>query len=159
MEDYAFCPWKLRTINIQLSEYSKKKDWYLCCSITYMIPNCYHNIYFIYFLDNILNQIYSNSNDIILWGDINVDYLNDNHTKLFLDSLLASYSVHGTVQFSMFLLSWKYHIAEFKTKLSKARYAIRSIKLFMSLEVIIITYFSYVYSFLSYGIVFWGNSS
>jgi len=33
-------------------------------------------------------------------------------------------------------LSWKYHIGELKSKLNKARYAIRSVKPFMSLEVL-----------------------
>jgi hypothetical protein len=36
---------------------------------------------------------------------------------------------------------------------------IRSIKPFMSLDVLRSTYFSYVYSIISYGIIFWGNSS
>jgi len=56
-------------------------------------------------------------------------------------------------------LFWKYHIEELKSKLNKARYAIRSVKPFMSLEEVRMTYFSYVYSGLSYGIIFWGNSS
>ena len=36
---------------------------------------------------------------------------------------------------------------------------IRSIKPFMSLGVLRSTYFSYVHSIISYGILFWGNSS
>ena len=48
-------------------------------------------------------------------------------------------------------LSWKYQIKEFISKLNKACYAIRSVKLFMSLEVLRMTYFSYINSFLSYG--------
>ena len=55
-------------------------------------------------------------------------------------------------------LSWKY-IEEIKSKLNKACYAIQSFKPFMSLEVLKMTYFSYVHSVLSYGIIFWGNSS
>jgi len=56
-------------------------------------------------------------------------------------------------------LSWKYRIEELKSKLNKAHYAIRSVKPFMSLEVLRMTYFSYVRLVLSYGIIFWGNSS
>ena len=52
--------------------------------------------------------------------------------------------------------SWKYHIEELKSKLNKACYAIRSFKPFISSEVIKMTYFSYVYSVLSNGILFWG---
>jgi len=53
-------------------------------------------------------------------------------------------------------LSWKHRIEELKSKLTKACYAIRSVKPFMSLEEVRMTYFSYVHSVLSYGIIFWG---
>jgi len=56
-------------------------------------------------------------------------------------------------------LTWKHHISELTTRLNKACYAIRSIKPFMSLDVLRSTYFSYAHSFISYGIIFWGNSS
>jgi len=56
-------------------------------------------------------------------------------------------------------LMWKNHIGEIISRLDKASYAIRRIKLFMSLDVLRSTYFSYVHSIISYGIIFWGNSS
>ena len=43
--------------------------------------------------------------------------------------------------------------------LKKACYAIRLIKPFMSIDVLRSTYFSYAHSIISYGIIFWGNSS
>jgi hypothetical protein len=55
-------------------------------------------------------------------------------------------------------LTCKHHIGKLKSRLNKACYAIRSIKLFMSLDVLRSTYFSYVHS-ISYGITFCGNSS
>jgi len=55
-------------------------------------------------------------------------------------------------------LTWK-HIGELISKMNKACYAIRLIKLFMSLDVLRSTYSSYVHSIISYGIIFWGNSS
>jgi hypothetical protein len=55
--------------------------------------------------------------------------------------------------------TWKHHIGELTSGLNKACYAIRSIKPFMSLDVLRSTYFSYVHSIISYGIIFWGNSS
>jgi len=55
-------------------------------------------------------------------------------------------------------LSWKDHMAELSTKLSKACYAIRTVKPFMTFNVLRTVYFSYFHSLLSYGIVFWGNS-
>jgi len=54
--------------------------------------------------------------------------------------------------------TWKQHISELTTRLNKAYYAIRSIKLFMSLDVLRSIYFAYVNSIISCGIMFWGNS-
>ena len=56
-------------------------------------------------------------------------------------------------------LTWKNHIGELTSRMNKACYAIRSIKPFMSLDVLRSTYFSYAHSILSYGIIFCGNSS
>ena len=55
-------------------------------------------------------------------------------------------------------LTWMNHIGELTSRMNKACYAIRSIKPFMSLDVLRSTYFSYAHSILSYGIIFWGNS-
>jgi hypothetical protein len=52
-------------------------------------------------------------------------------------------------------LNWKHHISELIPRLNKACCAIRSIKLFMSLNVMRSTYFSYAH----YGLTFWGNST
>jgi len=49
-------------------------------------------------------------------------------------------------------------MAELSTTLSKACYAIRTIKPFMMFNVLRTVYFSYFHSLLSYGIIFWGNS-
>jgi hypothetical protein len=56
-------------------------------------------------------------------------------------------------------LTWKYHIGELTSRLNKACYAFRLIKPFMSLDVLRSAYFSYAYSVISCGIMFWGNSS
>jgi hypothetical protein len=56
-------------------------------------------------------------------------------------------------------LTWKHHISELTSRLNKACYVIRTIKPFMSLGVLRSTYFSYVHSIISNGIIFWGNSS
>ena len=53
--------------------------------------------------------------------------------------------------------TWKQHINEL-TRLNKVSYAIRSLKLFMSLDVLRSIYFAYVHSIISYRIIFWGNS-
>jgi len=56
-------------------------------------------------------------------------------------------------------LTWKHHIGELTSRMNKTCYAIRSIKPFMSLDVLRSTYISYAHSIISYGIIFWGNSS
>ena len=44
-------------------------------------------------------MIYSNSTEIIICGDININYLIDSTHKQLLDLLLASYGLSSTVQF------------------------------------------------------------
>jgi len=56
-------------------------------------------------------------------------------------------------------LTWKHHFGELTSRLNKPYYAIRLIKPFMSLDVLRSTYFSYAHSIISYGIIYWGNSS
>ena len=47
-------------------------------------------LYFLNQLESLLNKIYNPTNEIILCGDFNVNYLNDNTRKDCLNSLLAS---------------------------------------------------------------------
>ena len=56
-------------------------------------------------------------------------------------------------------LSWKEHITELTSKLNKACYAIRTLKASISPEVLRMIYFSYFHTIMTYGIIFWGNSS
>ena len=55
--------------------------------------------YFLNNSENILNLIYSNSIEIIICADININYLNDSTHKQLLDSLLAFYCLYSIVQF------------------------------------------------------------
>ena len=55
-------------------------------------------------------------------------------------------------------LSWNVHSSELTTKLNKACYAIRAIKSYVSLKILISIYFPYFHSLLTYGIIFWGSS-
>jgi len=50
-------------------------------------------------LESILNKVYKTSTELILCGDFNIHYLNDNSRKHLLDSLLASFSLFSTVKF------------------------------------------------------------
>jgi hypothetical protein len=56
-------------------------------------------------------------------------------------------------------LIWKCHIGELTSRMNMPCYAISSIKPFMSLDLMRSTYYLYVHSIISYGIIFWGNSS
>jgi hypothetical protein len=56
-------------------------------------------------------------------------------------------------------LSWKAHILHLMPKLSKACYIMRVIKPIMSIEILKAVYYSYFHSLITYGIIFWGNSS
>jgi hypothetical protein len=78
----------IRFINVSLIKFSKEKDLEIRAVILHLSAYtiCIVAIYrslsgnFQYFLNNfetILNLIYSNSIEIIICGDINVNYLND----------------------------------------------------------------------------------
>jgi hypothetical protein len=56
-------------------------------------------------------------------------------------------------------LSWKNHTDGLMVKLNKAFYAIRSLRPFVSYESLRMIYYSYFYSVMLYGIIFWGTSS
>jgi hypothetical protein len=55
-------------------------------------------------------------------------------------------------------LSRKGHIDWLMFKLDSASYAVRAIKPYTSIEWMRSVYFSYFYSILTYGLIFWGNS-
>ena len=55
--------------------------------------------YFLTHLEMFLNSIFSNTNNIIICGDFNINYMQENKKKLQLDSLFASYSLYSIVTF------------------------------------------------------------
>ena len=54
-------------------------------------------------------------------------------------------------------LSWKTHTECIKTKLSSACYAMRSVKPYVTINTLKMTYYSYFHSIMTYGLLFWGN--
>jgi len=56
-------------------------------------------------------------------------------------------------------LTWKTHIDKILPKLSSACFAMRSVKPFVSQQMLKVIYFSHFHSIISYGIIFWGNSA
>lgn len=69
----------------------------IVCIITIYTSPSGNFSYFLKNLEPILNSIYSNSIDLIISEDLNINYLNDNYTKQLLDSLLASHYLYSTV--------------------------------------------------------------
>jgi hypothetical protein len=96
--------------NINLSKFCKEKDLEMCavklrllsceiCIITIYISPTRDFQYFIDNLKKILSMVYSNTIEIIICGNININYLIDSTHKQLLDSLLTSYGLCSTVQF------------------------------------------------------------
>jgi hypothetical protein len=56
-------------------------------------------------------------------------------------------------------LNWKVHIDTLFSKLSTSSYTIRILKQTLSQDISLMSYFAYFHSIMSYGIIFWGNSS
>jgi len=56
-------------------------------------------------------------------------------------------------------LSWNNHIDLITKKLSKPCYIIRKTKTYMSVSTLKVIYYAFFHSVMSYGILFWGNSS
>jgi hypothetical protein len=50
-------------------------------------------------LESVLYQIFSNSINVIICGDSNINYLENSNNKLHLDSVLASYNLYSVVDF------------------------------------------------------------
>ena len=55
--------------------------------------------YFLNQLESILNKICKTSTHIILCGDFNINFLDDNPKKNIFDSLLASFGLFSTIKF------------------------------------------------------------
>jgi hypothetical protein len=56
-------------------------------------------------------------------------------------------------------LSWTTHIDNILPKLSSACYAMRSVKPYVSQQMLKVIYYSYFHSIMSYGIIFWSHSA
>jgi hypothetical protein len=107
---YIFIYESIQFTNINLEKCCKGKDLEVYAVKLHLL---YYEIYIIviygslsgyfqYFLHNIeeiLNMLYSNTIEIIICGDININYLNDSTYKQSLDLLLALYGLSSIVQF------------------------------------------------------------
>jgi len=107
------CIYILDNINyttINMDRYSTEKDIEICAvklhisSYTIIIITVYRSptgniAHFLSNLEAALNQIYSNTVNIILCGDFNINYLVDNQNKQALNSLLTSYNLSSIIDF------------------------------------------------------------
>jgi hypothetical protein len=95
---------------INLDQYIKEKDLEICALKLCLLSRCFTVIciyrsptgdftYFLNQLESIMNRTCKTSTHIILCGDFNINYLNDNSRKHILDALLASFGLSSTVQF------------------------------------------------------------
>ena len=83
---------------INPDQYNKEKDFEICALKLHIFSGSFTVICiyksptgnFLNKLESILNTIYNKSTDLILCGDFNISYLNDNSRKHLLDSLLDS---------------------------------------------------------------------
>ena len=96
--------------NINVHNFCKEKDL-KACLIKLYLPHCtigIVNIYrspsgnfehFVNNLETLLNSISSNSMELFIFGDFNINFLNNATLKELLNSLLATYGLYSTVQF------------------------------------------------------------
>jgi len=95
---------------INLNKFCNDHDLEACAIQLIILPNIY-NILCIYrpptgnfttflmHLEAILTQLHTNASNLIVCGDINVNYLQDFRNKSLLNSLLASFNLHSAVNF------------------------------------------------------------
>jgi hypothetical protein len=81
--------------------------------------------------------------------DVIFEYNKSIDTKL--DTKFIGITVDSTLQ-------WKAHIDSLLIKLNAACYALRTLKSIVSQQVLVVVYFAYFHSIMSYGIIFWGSS-
>ena len=84
-------------------------------------------------------------------NEVSVDYNN-----MFISNTSKTKFLWSVITNS---LSWKDHTTQLTTKLCKACYILSCIRPFMSQDTLKSVGYSYFHTLISYGIIFWGNSS
>jgi hypothetical protein len=84
-------------------------------------------------------------------SEINVKYNNK-----YINNTFSTHSLGITIDNT---LSWKEHVDKLIVKLSRACYAIRISKQYVSLSTLRMISFSYFHALMWHGIIFWGNST
>ena len=95
---------------INLEKFHREKDLEICAlklniqTKNFIIICIYRSptgdfTYFLTKLEIILNELNNISNEFIICGDFNIDYIKDSSRKHLLDSILASFNLFSTVKF------------------------------------------------------------
>jgi hypothetical protein len=100
----------LQVSNMEVLKYSKGKDLEVCSARLYL-PTCSIGIvnlyrsplgnfdYFLKELETLLNLVSKNSRGLIIYGDFNINFMEDTTYKRILNSLLATFGLYPTVDF------------------------------------------------------------
>ena len=120
--------------------YSNKKDIEICdvklhilsCIIIIRTVYTSPTVNIAYVLNNLkaaLNQVYNNTVDIILCGDLNINYFNDNQNKQAVNSLLTSYSLYSTIDFPTIIHNISHNMIDntFINKFKNESYSVYSL--------------------------------
>jgi len=91
------------------------------------------------------------SNKASNYNDLNITYENTFITTV-KETKFLGLNINNT-------LSWTTHIDKIISKLCSACFAVRSVRPFVSQQMLWMIYFSYFHSIMSYGIIFWGQLS
>jgi len=86
-QDIEICMINLQTIYTRLH-----------IMVVYRAPTGDFNV-FLNRLDDLIKSIYKTKSNLIICGDINIDYLSENNRKKQLDSMLQTYNLTATVNF------------------------------------------------------------
>jgi hypothetical protein len=95
---------------IDLAEYCNEQDFEACalkfkalnsvfCILCIYRPPAVNFGIFILRMESLLNKLYTNSINIIIYDDININYLKATNYKTKLNTLLATYNLHTVVNF------------------------------------------------------------
>ena len=96
--------------NINLHKYCREQDLEIAAvklkfSKKNLIAFCVHRApmgdldYFLKQLDIILNSLHNPKTELMLCGDLNINYIRTNNKKTQLDNILSTYNLTGTVHF------------------------------------------------------------
>jgi hypothetical protein len=95
----VFVPKNIQYYTIDLDQYNKEKALKICALKLNILSNCFTIICIYRSPTGNFSYFYKTPNELILCGNLNINYLHDHSRKDLLDSLLASFSLFSTIKF------------------------------------------------------------